>query len=874
MSHNIDMIELYDFINDELLPRVLENMDTIFPERNWTKKGYRWSSPFHVDGSESQSGASERSYIKTDSSYRYSVGETDGGNGVSLIGYALLYKGYARDAKGKDFVETIKWLCDEVDIEMPQFNNEEYEQYKKRVDTIQMLCSDMQKALFAKEGKEVLNYLTDIRGYDVNLIKNMGLGFISAEMADRINSEKLPLSFNPAAAKAIESGERTSLPYGVGRTHQLAIPYMCGNNIRGFKFREINGNLNKEGKPLPKYYNNYGLPKGQYLFGFRGLYLTGNKEWDRDVTLVEGELDALHAQVLGLQNVVAAAGADFSEKVIEELKAKGVRRITLLFDTEENDEKQKKTYEKIEKAIKKIRNGGLTAFYAFLPSESGKKLDVDEFLRYHSIDELQKIIKFAEPASFFLFEQTLIRAIQRQTEEGGLTSKNIDEFMRQAIDIANSPYTTPLERDMIFRKFEEATGSQVNKAAIEEEANIADAENISRKTQELIESKLQSLLDNIKKEGYPEYFKDIDSLGGDIRKELSKSNCIDYLADDTDEIFESFKDDYKLLKTDIVFGEKYGSNYRLMIPPGITTIAAHTGHGKSKVLQHIALSEALNGEEGCVVYIPYEESKKQTIATLLNAYANIELTREASGHNNAQTIAEYLHDGSTKYMKKDKIVPFKRKVAMFKEILHRRLLKVVKPETPYLSELKTILNSVLTQRQFKIKAIFIDYVQEIYIENTRYQRPDELKEVMVELDLMTQRYNIPIVLAAQLNAQSAQTPLALTNQCIADSYWIARKSGEIIIVWSSKEGCKNDQDGKMTEKIKERIPGLNLGEPGQLYMVYTKSRTVITGITTILEINGNTGHIEGNHVVSDAQQEFEFETELSATQENKSYRPF
>ena len=79
------MTALTDFINDELLPRVLENMDTIFPERNWTKKGYRWSSPYHTDGSESKSGASERSYIKTDSNHCYSVGETDGGSNMGLI---------------------------------------------------------------------------------------------------------------------------------------------------------------------------------------------------------------------------------------------------------------------------------------------------------------------------------------------------------------------------------------------------------------------------------------------------------------------------------------------------------------------------------------------------------------------------------------------------------------------------------------------------------------------------------------------------------------------------------------------------------------------------------------------------------------------
>ena len=863
------MTELYNFISDELLPRVLENMDTIFPERKWTKKGYRWSSPFHVDGTESQSGAYERSYIKTDSNHRYSVGETDGGNGMSLINYSLIYKGYARGAKGPDFIDTVKWLCDKVNLEMPQFNSEEYQQYKMRVDAIQDMCNDMQKALFTEEGKEVLAYLTEVRGYDVELIKKMGLGFISEEMANRINSEKLPLSFNPTAAKAIESGEKSSLPYGVGRSHQLAISYMCGNHIRGFKFREIQENLNKDGKPLPKYYNNYGLPKGQYLFGFRGFHLTGNGEKDRDITIVEGELDALHAQVLGLDNVVAAAGGNFSDKVIEEARAKGVERITLLYDTEETEEKQESTYKKIEKGIEKINGNGLTAFYADLPSENGKKMDVDEFLRHHTIDELKEIIDNAIPASYYLFEMRLHAAIKQQEADGELTSKNLDEFMKRTIEVANSVYTTPVERDMIFRKFEKVTGSQIRKEVIEEVADIMDSQNTKKQTQRLIENKLQNLLDKIKNEGYKYYLDSINNLAGDIRKELVKKDLVDYLADDTDDVFESYKEDLKVVNTDLELSDNFGGKFRFVMPPGITTIAAHTGHGKSKVMQHFALNEAIKDDEGCVVYIPYEESKKQVIANMLNVYANIELTKKTARHGNMQTILEYLHDGSTKFMKADAVVPFQRKVSEFKELLHQRRIKVVKPETPYISELKTILNSITTQREIKIKCVFIDYIQELYIENTKVQRADELKEVMVELDMFSQRNNIPVIVAAQLKRETADSPLMLTNQCIADSSWIERKSSEIIIIWSNKEKCKNDPKGQLTKKANEEIPGLELGTGGKIFFVQTKSRINPVGTTALLEINGNTGRIEGNYVAPDPQQEIVFQ--VSATANTRTF---
>ena len=865
------MSALTEFINDELLPKVLDNMDTVFPDRKWTLKGKRWSSPYHTDGSESSSGARERSYIKTDSRYRFRVGETDDGQSMGLIDYALIYYGHQAGAKGDALISTLKELCSKVNLELPSLNSEEYEKFKAHQERVEQLYKQMVKALFNEEGKEVLAYLTDVRGYSVELIKKMGLGFISQVMADTINKEKLPLSYNPSTVADIEKGVKNSIPYGVGRTHQLVIPFESNGHIRGFKFRLIKPHNNKDGKPLDKYYNNLGLPKAMYLFGFRGFHLTGDKVKDLDMTIVEGELDALHAQALGLDNVVAAAGGSFSDKVIEEAKKKGVVRVTLLFDTEESEEKQESTYKKVETAIAKIRGCGLTAFYAILPSEEGRKMDVDEYLKTHSVDELREIINDAIPASYYLFERRLMSAMEKQEADGKLTSKNLDEFKRQTIMIANSIYTTPLEREMIFRKFSEVTGEQISKEVIKEEADILDANTREKKNQQLCENKVQNLLDTVKRVGYKYAINDIDALGAEVRKSMRSNNFVDYLEDNTDEVFESYKQDLKVVSTDLELSDNFGGKFRFVMPPGITTIAAHTGHGKSKVMQHFAINEATKDDEGCVVYIPYEESEKQVIANMLNVYANVELTKKTARHGNMQTILEYLHNGSTKFMKADAIVPFQRKLAEFQELLHKRRIKVVKPETPYISELKTILNSIMAQREIKIKCVFIDYIQELYIENTKAQRADELKEVMVELDMFSQRNNIPVVVAAQLKRETADTPLMLTNQCIADSSWIERKSSEIIIIWSNKEKCKNDPKGQLTKKANEEIPGLELGTGGKIFFIQTKSRINPVGTTALLPINGNTGRIEGNFISEDPQQEIPFvENEIKQSSEGES----
>ena len=804
------MRELSDFINDELLPRVLRNMDTIFPERRWTKRGSRWSSPFHTDGSESQSGASERSYIKIDSNYCYSVGETDGGPCMSLINYALIYKGYAQGAKGQAFIDTVKWLCDEVHIEMPQYNSEEYEKYKQRVDTIEAMYRDMQKALFTKEGKEVLTYLTDVRGSDIELIKKMGLGFISSEMADRINREKLPLSFNPSKNKAIAESTILSLPYGVGRTHQLAIPYMCDGHIRGFKFREIKENFNKDGRPLNKYYNNNGLPKGQYLFGFRGFRLSGNGAKDRDLTIVEGELDALHAQVLGLDNVVAAAGGEFDEKVIDEARAKGVTRITLLFDTEESEEKQESTYKKIEKAIEKVRKNGLKAFYAALPSEPGKKMDVDDFLRCHPIEELEDIIKDALPASYYLFMMRLNTFLKQQEVAGALSFKNLDEFMIQAIELANSEYTTPVERDMIFRKFEECTGSKITKEVIK-----AEADNIQTAAKASASGIFSPFFKGANKER--------------IRKLLVARG------------------------QNLSSGYHFGSE-ELMIPPkALTFIAAATGHCKSTYLINLALNVCAAYPEKKVLFLSYEEALESVYVNMLNTYANIEL-----GLKNRNIIANHtIADGDLNMLpnvcpaeyedyrhfleNKQAMSEFAGKEADFYTLIEENRLNI-----QYVDFAVDTLSSYIIEMRRKglCDIAFIDYVQLLNapVRSKYRSREDELKEICVNLKNLAvdENHGLPIIFGAQFNRLVKSAKDLLTTN-IGEAGDIERIANTIVALWN----CQKTEDQGTPEKNKEiaLYQGTKEYNSSAIFAKILKSRGVASGLTATFPFEGNTGRI-------------------------------
>ena len=187
---------------------------------------------------------------------------------------------------------------------------------------------------------------------------------------------------------------------------------------------------------------------------------------------------------------------------------------------------------------------------------------------------------------------------------------------------------------------------------------------------------------------------------------------------------------------------------------------------------------------------------------------------------------------------------FFQKEEEWKGIRRSGKIKIVKPEDNYLDTLISLID--YSVKHLKIRAILIDYVQEIYVEDWKqYSRSDELKKAMVELDTIAQKTKLPIVMGAQLSREAA-SPLELNNQCIADSSWIERKASEIVLVWSSTEKIRGKSVNEIKDKkkkVEEEIPGFEIGKPGKLYFLLTKSRIIPKNSTAVVDINSNTGKV-------------------------------
>ena len=91
------------------------------------------------------------------------------------------------------------------------------------------------------------------------------------------------------------------------------------------------------GDTEPKYkriFTSYDMTQKYNLFELTGLKLTGDREKDREIIVVEGEIDALRATYAGLPNVVAGGSGQMYVEALTKAKQRGVERVTLLLDAD------------------------------------------------------------------------------------------------------------------------------------------------------------------------------------------------------------------------------------------------------------------------------------------------------------------------------------------------------------------------------------------------------------------------------------------------------------------------------------------------------------------------------------------------------------
>ena len=850
------MSDITNFLNETIYPLLFERIDVAFQGMDFRRTSKGWESPCKLNGERAKDGRKEKSVITNRRPQRVLE---QGGESLSLLDFYGMKNGI--DTRSSDgFIKALDSLCRICGVELPQMKGtESCQAQREKQDALELMADKMKKSLFSEEGRATLAYLTDVRKYDRDFVEFAEFGFVDGSYVDELNSI---FSYRDM------DGRYIGLPKGVGSTHSLVIPYRTGGRIKGFVFRTID----QECKPKYKdAFISASASKKYNLFGLTGINLTGNGERDRDITIVEGEIDCLRASFAGLKNVVAASGGNVSKEALQEAKRRGVRRVTLLFDTEGSESSQKANYGRTKQAIATIQEEGLIPLVCYLESPDGSKMDVDSFLQTHTGEELISVVEKAVSATEFLYNQLLEDAIGKQGGEGEeISYKNLDEFKRQVIALANSKYTLPTERSLLFNWFQGSTGDQITATDIQQEADLAkEIQDKALQSQEAIALTAEAY--RLAKDGRTEEALFLlQEKVGDLKRISKESEFSSLLLNDTTAgIKDSFRSRPTGVRTGYSFETKSGAEEFLLPSGALTFICAPTSHGKSRMLENLALQLATDETDGATLYFSFEEDETAVKLQLLNMFADMNLSA-----NNLKSLSSYYRNGTTDYFNREtkerRLVEFHKKEEAFFRLLTSGKLKVFYKDYDSTELIEAIR---YLARQIKVKAVFVDYIQLLHKRGTRLQRKDELKEICKDFMTLAVDTKLPIVLAAQLNRE-ALSPIEMEVQNIAEASDIEHSANVVMLLWNSvvlpraKSGYFTSKGGEKIlsdEAQKIASKGFNIGTGGTIYATLAKNRGGERNINVVLNFNGNTGRIKPNLVRAEPHQEsLPFENQVSA----------
>jgi len=814
------MKDITRFIQTELNPRIYAHIPQIFPELHFTKKGAKYVSSYHPDGGEGTGKKEDRSVVTEKQPTKVFDNTRQEATDVITL--------FMENNRITEVWDAVNRLCNIVGILPPEYTPEAKERYKQMEQRRTALEASHQRqktALFSPDGKAVLDYLHS-RGWTDSEIKGAELGYISTDEATTINAQR-----------------------SVGDFYTLSIPLRSGSTLYGFKFRTIQTETN--GKD--KYTYLYGTEKKGNLFN-----LTGIQQENGAIVVVEGELDALHAEVRGVRGIVATGGGKLTEELLTAATERGIKRITLLFDKDDRGAKF------VRESIDVAHTKGISVLVATYPD--GESLndgtpihDVDEYLQRHKATDLQSLIDNAISGSKYLLEYYIASTLQEHGEENLTDAIEID-IRNKVIALANH---TPneVERDVVLTSYAHLVNIDGKQAFTDEALRaVADreraAENAVKQTEETKKA-LKEATALAERGDAQAALQMMGEAALELRRIESRAKYSKLLALPTEEsLLQRLQSKQGEIPT--LYELTNGRDTELFtLPSGaITFICAPTSHGKSTLLQNLALQAAESKGDGDILYFTFEEDGDAVTLQMVNKYINTELCRNYSSRqsNNIRALRHYYKTGEDRYIADTAKSLFSQKKAEFMRKYYTSGKIRIYYEDYDSAELIEAIRSISSQT--KVKAVFIDYIQLLSSRAYRkahLQRTEELKEICKDLKNLSIDTQLPIVVAAQLNRE-ANSPLELHSQRIAEAADLERIANKILCLWNTSFVAQKSKDSAKELEALETKHDFKLGEGGQIYAKLTKNRGGVVGLEAVFPYDGNTGVVKGNHTPTEAEQ--------------------
>jgi DNA primase catalytic core len=805
------MSNITEWIKYELYPTLFESIDIAFPEHNFKRFAGDWRSKTYLTG-EAHKDREDKVVIT-----KQAIGLIleQGGEVLSLVDYVV-----KRD--NVEFIEAVKTLAKVVGLQLPKgdLNPEEYKQYKEEARILEDCNKYFIYCLENSTGATEINSYLKERGYNKEDIKAMELGYIpsQAQLYEYLTVIK---KYNKGLVDEV-----VKLNTGIGSTHSLTIPYRSGGSIKGFKFRTI-------GDHKPKYLNSTGLDR---LGGF--FNLSAIKE-DKDIVIVEGELDSLSATARGLNNVVSTGGSSIAPEQIKDAVKRGAKSFTICFDTEPT--KEEETAKRITSAIEVILGEGVNRVYIVTLQSLGEiKTDPDSYIKERGVESFREAISKALPYYEYKLQETINKYGKIEDSKGALEPRDIDNLLEEVVETASN-IKDPVDKDRykkLFTSFEAIKELGVTEESLsitvdrltstrDKEAQAKDFKKLlSEATQLQDKGEIDKALDLLDKKVKEVKLKDKATEFSSLLIPTSEAQIIEEEANLPDSLNSGFTIDKD----------------ELLLPSGaISVYAAPTNHGKTILLINTVLNVAERYPDKKFIFFTYEERDTSILQYFLNTYIDIDLNNSNDEYfgTNRRLIKDYFKTGSTQYINSKNIEYFKsKKEEFFKTYIEtgRILVKYI----DYNSQELTTAIEYLHKEEPKIGGVFIDYFQLLKLPKEKNSRQEELKQICVSLKDTAVETGLPLCLAAQFNREVTDlTKLHPTK--VGEAGDIERIVNTLVGLWN----LQNPIVGKdVSKQDKEIIDFKTGGAEKGMYIEMLKSRDLLTGSYEILDFNGNTGKVK------------------------------
>lgn len=794
--------EITDWIRYELYPTLFESIDTALPEHNFKRYSGGWRSKTYLDGSPHKDRADKTVVSRKAPGWILE----NGGEALSLVDYVM-----RRDRV--EFIQAVKTLAEVVGLQLPkgEFNQDSYQRYKDQATLLEDCNNYFIYCLENSTGADEVRAYLSSRGYSDEDVKAMELGYIPDQ--DKLFKYLLSKGYSQSLIDEV-----IKLNKGIGSTHRLTIPYRSGGSVKGFKFRTV-------GDATPKYLNSTGLDRLGGFFNLSGV------KGDKDVVIVEGELDSLSATARGVDNVVATGGSSISSDQVKDAIRRGAKSFTLCLDTEPG--KEEETAKRLTSAIEVILGEGVNRVYIVtLPDLGGAKTDPDRLIKENGVEAFREAMRGALPYYEHKLQETLTK-YGKIEEERGLQPKDIDRLLDEVVETASQiPDATDRDRyKKLFTSLEAIKGLGIS----EESLSITVDRLTSTRDKEAQAKEFKKLLSEATQlQDKGETDKALELLDSKVKEVKLKDKATEFSS-----LMIPIKED-ELKQRQANKPESLNSGYTiggepLLLPSGaISIFTAPTSHGKTTFLINMALNVAQSNPDTETYLFSYEEDGDSILINTLNTYLDEDISS-----NNRRTLKSYFTTGSTEYIKsqsKDFFTATKDK--FFRELIDTRRLNI--HYSSYNSD--TLIEAIrYLHKHAKPGAIFIDYIQLLNLPEGKYKtysRQEEIKEICIALKDVAVETGLPIILGAQFNREVVNQ-LRLHATKIGEAGDIERIANLIVGFWNNNFKPLAT-DGELNEINNKGVA------PDTLYTTILKNRGGRVGLEEILSFNGNTGKIKNS----------------------------